>query len=305
MPFLAAARRRGFTLVELLIALTILAIVSGSLLPVFAAVRRSAQATSCLGHFAQATKAVLLYTGDYDDRLVPVNHRPGLPPDPATDRVWPQILLPYVRDFRVFECPAAPRSMGFGGPFDPDLVPGDYAARYYDAALHVDLGYNAYYLAPIVREADGWVARPKATTEAERPARTLLFVESGGPGGGSYLVSPPCRYAAAPQGVADTFVANAVSADANLTSLPEALFTPLAGWDLRGGRRLPAPRRRRGTPQRSPQRLPAGRERPRGDRSRAGGGLRRPRSLAGADHGERAVRLVPFGVTAPLRATEP
>ncbi len=236
MPSLATAPRRGFTLVELLVVLAIIAIVSGLLFPVFATVRRSAQATSCLAHFSQATQATLLYTGDYDDRLMPVNHRPGLAPDPMTDRVWPQILLPYVRDFRVFDCPAEPNDMGFGGSFDPDLLPGDYATRYYNAALHSDLGYNAYYLAPILRESTGWVAHPRATTEAERPSRTLLFVESRAEGGGSYLVAPPCRYAPAPGGaVADTFAGYATA------STPQAappydpsfkLYTPIVGWEL-------------------------------------------------------------------------
>ena len=228
MPTLAPARRRGFTLVELLVVLAIIAILSGLLFPVFLAAKRSAQATSCLARFSAVGKATLLYTGDYDDRLMPVNHGPGLPPDPLTDRVWPQILLPYVRSFRLFSCPTQTRDMGFGGAFDPDLLPGDYAARYYDAALHADLGYNAYYLAPIVREGAEWVARPNATTDAERPSQTLLFVESVG----SYLVSPPCRYAPSPSGgVADTFVKGAMVALGNQGASVEALYTPILGWN--------------------------------------------------------------------------
>lgn len=239
MPSLAAARRRGFTLVELLIVLAIITILTGLLFPVFAAARRSAQASVCLTHFSQATKAALLYTNDYDDRLMPVNHRPGLAPDPTNDLVWPQILLPYVRDFRVFDCPSEPNNMGFGGAFDPDLLPGDYAARYYEAALHSDLGYNAYYLAPIAREGMDWVAHPKATTEADRPSRTFLFIESRASGGGSYLVSPPCRYSPIPGGgVADTFTAQTYT-KGGAYLMPQAaavaLYTPIVGWDLSEG----------------------------------------------------------------------
>lgn len=225
-----AAVRRGFTLVELLIVLAIISLLAGLLFPAFAAARQAALSTSCLSHFKSAYSATGLYAQDYDDRLMPTNHRPGTPPDPFVDRVWPQLLLPYLRDFRTFDCPADPNAMDFGGAFDPDLLPGDYAARYYEAALHSDLGYNAYYLAPVVQENNEWVAHPRTMAEVGAPSQTLLFVESRAEGGGSYIVAPPCRYVIDHGQWFDTFQLNG----AVISTAAAPIYAPVVGWDVSG-----------------------------------------------------------------------
>ena len=209
--------------------LTIIAILMGILFPVFSAVRRSAQASSCMSNFKQAGQAALVYAQDYEDRLMPANYQPGRGPDAVQDRVWPQILLPYLGgSFKTFDCPSEPSPMSFGGSFDPDLIPGDYTARYYDAALHSDLGYNAYYLAPVVRRGEVWESHPRSMSEVA--ARTLLFVESRAQGGGSYLVAPPCRYIADHNLYTDTFLGNGPQPSID----PKAVYTPIEGWDVSG-----------------------------------------------------------------------
>lgn len=223
-----ALARRGFTLVELLAVLAILSLIAGLLFPVFASVRRTALRTSCVANFKSAALGTLEYATDYDDRLLPSNHRPGLPPDAALDRTWPQLLLPYVKDFRIFDCPSEPNPMEFGGAFDPDLLPGDYAARYYAASLHSDLGYNAYYLSPILRVDGAWIAMPIAGSETRDPSRTLLYVESrGADGKGSYLVAPPCRYLAGEGGRVDTFLPSSIQ-----IAKAEGVYAPVEGWNL-------------------------------------------------------------------------
>ncbi len=228
MRFLAASRR-GFTLVELLIVLAIIAILAGLLFPVFAMARRAAQTTSCLSNFRSATQAAILYTSDYDDALFPVNQRPGGPPDPESDRVWPQILRSYAGGFRLFVCPADHQSMDFGGSFDPDLLPGDYGARYYDASLKVDIGYNAYYLSPVVRQGAEWIARPKSLGSINNPSQTFLFIESRGPTAGSYVVAPPCRYVVDHGYYVDSFQADVRRVSWND---PDPVYTPIQGWAL-------------------------------------------------------------------------
>ncbi len=231
MRFFATTSRRAFTLVELLVVLAIISILAGILFPVFASAKRVAVRTQCLANFANAGKATLLYVGDYDDRLMPTNHRPGMPPDPVLDRTWPQLLLPYVTNFRTFDCPAQPNSMEFGGAFDPDLLPGDYAARYYTASLHSDLGYNAYYLSPITYQENAWAARPRSTTEVPPP--TLLYIESGDGKSGAYIVSPPCRYVADSRGWVDTFVPSAVRAapSGGPGGYGDMVYAPVKGWN--------------------------------------------------------------------------
>lgn len=233
MRVAAAAPRRGFTLVELLIVLAIISVLAGLLFPVFVAARAAAQKVKCLSNFKNVSLATILYAQDYNDQLMPINHRPGLAPDPAADLTWPQLLFPYAHDFRLYDCPAETNPMEFGGSFDEDLQPGNPSARYFDAALHSDIGYNAYYLSPVFRDGEAWFAAPR-TMSGINP-RTLLFAESRAEGGGSYLVSPPCRYIVDHNQWKDTFtgtMGNPFEED--------AVYTPIRGWDV-SGRQSPTP----------------------------------------------------------------
>src|SRR5436853_7103493 len=61
--------RRGYTLIELLIVLSILTILSGLLFPAFAAVRERARQAACLTDERQLGLALLQYSQDYDEGL--------------------------------------------------------------------------------------------------------------------------------------------------------------------------------------------------------------------------------------------
>lgn len=232
MRLLNATRRRAFTLVELLAVLAIISVLAGILYPVFASVKQAAVRTHCLTNFGKAGKGTTLYSVDYDDRLMPTNHRPGMPSDAVLDRTWPQLLMPYVRDFRTFSCPTKPTTMDFGGSFDPELLPGDYAARYYEASLHSDLGYNAYYLSPTIWNGFEWSARPRSSTEV--PPDILLFIESGDNKTGAYVVSPPCRYAEESNHWVDTFAADSAQPSGRPVD-GDFVYAPVRGWTLSNG----------------------------------------------------------------------
>lgn len=221
-------RAKGFTLTELLVALATIALLAAIALPVFRVARDSARATTCLSNFHQTAMATQLYLVDYDDRLIPVNHRPGQNGNAANDRTWVQIVQPYIRSFAVFRCPADYGRRPVGeGVFDGDLVPGDPEARFYQASKRSNLGYNHLYLAPVVRVASGpWVAATRMASQANDPSRTLLFVDSvwdidtrGRPfGGGRWLVTPPCRYESRGRNLTDTFANEGT------------VFAPEQGW---------------------------------------------------------------------------
>lgn len=81
--------RRGFTLMEMMIVLVIIALLVALLLPVFLRARRHAQSTPCTSNLRQLYSAWAMYLEDTGGR-------------------WPKFLvevLPYARNREIFQCP--------------------------------------------------------------------------------------------------------------------------------------------------------------------------------------------------------
>ncbi len=110
----------GFTLVELLIVIGIIAALASILFPVFLSVRAKGRQAVCVSNLRQLSTAVLQYAVDYDD------HYPygGDPSDLATDS-WggsefasqidimkaqnaylPNVMSAFVKDRELWHCPA-------------------------------------------------------------------------------------------------------------------------------------------------------------------------------------------------------
>jgi prepilin-type N-terminal cleavage/methylation domain-containing protein len=87
--------RAGFTLVELLVVIGIIAVLIALLLPVLSKARGSAHRVSCLSNLRQITMAFHLYAGDNKQRL----------PDPATaNQSWESLLRPYLTTREAYRC---------------------------------------------------------------------------------------------------------------------------------------------------------------------------------------------------------
>lgn len=100
---------RGFTLLELLVVLGILALLAGLLLPGLSRAREAGRATACMGHLRQIGLALQMYVDQNHQRLPVMRDRPpdtnSLPPGPVLPGP-DQVLADEVGDVRVFRCPS-------------------------------------------------------------------------------------------------------------------------------------------------------------------------------------------------------
>lgn len=107
--------RAGFTLVELLIVIAIIAVLSAILFPVYASAREKARRTQCSSNQHQIAIAIAMYQQDHDGRF------------PIKSKIWKSLNLPT----RVMQCPDAATYGSLGG--------GRMAS-----ANPISYGYNAW-----------------------------------------------------------------------------------------------------------------------------------------------------------------
>ena len=93
-------RIKAFTLIELLVVIAIISILAAILFPVFARARENARRASCMSNIKQIALSSIMYSQDYDERLVPYQNTA------APILSWYQILQPYIKNNQVLFCPS-------------------------------------------------------------------------------------------------------------------------------------------------------------------------------------------------------
>ncbi len=143
-------RSPAFTLVELLVVISIISLLTALLLPALSTARAKVRSTQCVGNLRQLQVGYLIYVHDHDGKFMPNTSRgirliqQGASPswtlgnpkwDTNTDNIKAGLLFPYVKVTSLYSCPsdlsrtvrrasALPRTRSYSlnGYFTPDLT---------------------------------------------------------------------------------------------------------------------------------------------------------------------------------------
>ena len=128
IPKSLSHRRRGFTLIEILVVIAIIAILAAILFPVFARARENARRSSCQSNLKQIGLAMMQYTQDFDETMPSIfnqNSNIRLPNGAnAPTALWYHMLYPYMKNIQVMNCPSESSIQWTSGAYTGDIPYG-------------------------------------------------------------------------------------------------------------------------------------------------------------------------------------
>ena len=96
-------RASGFTLIEVLVVISIISMLMAIILPVISKVKQQAKRTTCRANLHAAAIGFKMYLDEYRDYMPPASSFPTLDPKKPSISVF---LEPYLSDKRSLKCPA-------------------------------------------------------------------------------------------------------------------------------------------------------------------------------------------------------
>lgn len=166
----------GFTLVEMLVVIAVIAILAAFLLPTMSNARRKAQRTTCLNNLRQIGIGIVMYSDDAN----------GTSPSSATDHVWAsykELVYAHVglggaptNQQRLFTCPADTFFYQFTGDDQVSLVRhGHHEELTAHYSSYLFNGANEFTNASAERPLLGIGGRKLSSIK--HPGRTVLVTE--------------------------------------------------------------------------------------------------------------------------------
>jgi prepilin-type N-terminal cleavage/methylation domain-containing protein/prepilin-type processing-associated H-X9-DG protein len=106
-------KRSGFTLVELLVVIGIIALLAGLLFPALSKAKDRAGMATCLSNLRQIYLGLEMYANDFEESY-PIAQGYGfwdLTETNFTKIGWMQQLYPYTKDVKIYRCPRQPKNL--------------------------------------------------------------------------------------------------------------------------------------------------------------------------------------------------
>ncbi len=167
----------AFTLLELLVAVAILSVLAGILLPVLAKARQRAYQSVCLSNLKQIGSAFALYLENWDGRFplesyIDERFRADVGKRWTPSKTWKHALLPYLRSIEVLICPTNP-CVWWKWSSEEGIPAGDISGMPISYAMN-------YRLVEGVGPSQDCPDLPIALSEIEEPSRLIVVGETRG-----------------------------------------------------------------------------------------------------------------------------